>query len=259
MPSPIVLLTDFGQEDHYVGVLKGVIARITPEAPIIDLCHEVPPQDIRAGAYLLGISYRFFPKGSIFLSVVDPGVGTDRKLVIAHLGSWYFVNPDNGLLTFVQQKESLKQVVQITNDRYWLSPVSSTFHGRDIMAPVSGHLSKTKELKKFGVPLRGFLRTLPVKSVKKGRHFIEGEVVSVDHFGNLITNIEAEWISKLRSCEVHMAHKKISRIARSYANAARGEWVAVVASADLLEIAINQGSAQKEIHAKVGDPVRITY
>ncbi len=265
MKRTIVLLTDFGHKDHYVGVIKGVIHSIAPEAPVIDLCHEVPPQDIRSGAYLLGVSYRVFPKGTIFLSVVDPGVGTDRRIVIAQLGEWYFVNPDNGLLTLVLEREKLKQVVQVTDSRYWLSPVSSTFHGRDIMSPVAAHLYRDPRPKKFGKPInvgangRSPLRLLATKPATKGMKNIEGEVFYIDHFGNLITNIPSQMIPKSRQCRVGIAHKKLHRIVRSYGDAAVGEWVAVVASADLLEIAVNQGSAQKELQAKVGDPVRVEW
>lgn len=259
MNKAIVLLTDFGHKDHYAGVIKGVIASIAPQASLIDLCHEVPPQDIRSGAYLLGVSYRFFPKGSIFLSVVDPGVGTDRRIVMAQLGDWYFVNPDNGLLTLVGEREKLKQAIQVTNSRYWLSPVSSTFHGRDIMAPVAAHLYRGGPLKKFGRPIKGPLVTLRSKPAMKKANSIEGEIFYVDHFGSLVTNIPAAMIPAHRQCKVSIARKKMHRIVRSYGEAEIGEWVAVVASADLLEIAVNQGSAQKEIRAKVGDPVRVEW
>ena len=255
----IVLLTDFGHKDHYVGVMKGVIHSIAPAAPMIDLCHEVSPQDIRSAAYLLGVSYRFFPKGSIFLSVVDPGVGTDRRVVVVQLGEWYFVNPDNGLLTLVLEREKLKQAVQITESRYWLSPVSSTFHGRDIMAPVSAHLYQTGHLKKFGKPLISPLKTLPSKPPERKGNSIQGELFYLDHFGNLITNIVSDLIPLHRECKVSIGGKKMHRIVESYAHASPGEWVAVVASADLLEIAVNQGNAQKEIGAKVGDPVKVEW
>ncbi len=265
MNPPIVLLTDFGHKDHYVGVIKGVIHSIAPQAPIIDLCHEVPPQDIRSGAYLLGVSYRFFPKGTIFLSVVDPGVGTNRRIIIVRLGDWYFVNPDNGLLTLVMEREKLKQAIQVTESRYWLSPVSSTFHGRDIMSPVAAHLYRNSQPKKFGRSIKAGARPavpllrLSTKPAAKGEKTIEGEVFYIDHFGNLVTNIPSRMIPENCQCRVSIAHKKLHRIVRSYGDAAIGEWVAVVASADLLEIAVNQGNAQKELQAKVGDPVRVEW
>ena len=259
MGKAIVLLTDFGQKDHYVGVIKGVIHSIAPRAPVIDLCHEIPPQDIRSGAYLLGVSYRFFPKGSIFVSVVDPGVGTDRRIVIVQLGDWYFVNPDNGLLTLVLEREKLKQVIQVTESRYWLSPISSTFHGRDIMSPTAAHFYRTPQLKKFGEPIKDSLKTLSSNPVRRKGNAIEGEVFYIDHFGNLITNIPSQMIISHRQCQVSIAHKRMHRIVQSYGDAAVGEWVAVVASADLLEIAVNQGNAQKELQAKAGDPVRVEW
>ncbi len=259
MKAPIVLLTDFGHKDHYVGIIKGVIHSIAPQAPIIDLCHEVPPQDIRSGAYLLGVSYRFFPKGTIFLSVVDPGVGTDRRIVIAQLGDWYFVNPDNGLLTIILEQEKLKQAIHVTHPKYWLSPVSSTFQGRDIMSPVAARLYRDSQPKKFGKPIKDSLKVLSSKPATKGEKTIEGEVFYVDHFGSLITNIPSQMIPKNCQCRVSVAHKKLHRIVRSYGDASPGEWVAVVASADLLEIAVNQGNAQKEIQAKAGDPVRVEW
>lgn len=260
MKRAIILLTDFGHKDHYVGVIKGVIHSIAPQAPIIDLCHEVPPQDVRSGAYLLGVSYRFFPKGSIFLSVVDPEVGTDRRIVIVRLGDWHFVNPDNGLLTLVMEKETLKQGVEVTEKCYWRHPVSSTFHGRDIMSPVAAYLYRSRGgVKKFGRPIRDPLRRISSNPAKKTEKGIEGEVFYMDHFGNLITNIPSQMIPAGKTCRVGIGGKKMRRIVPSYGHAEAGEWVAVVASADLLEIAVNQGNARKEIGAKVGDPVRVEW
>ncbi len=157
------------------------------------------------------------------------------------------------------EREKLKQAIHVTESRYWLSPLSSTFHGRDIMSPTAAHLYRTSQLKKFGKPIKDSLKILPSKPARKKGNAIEGEVFYIDHFGNLITNISSKMIGSHRQCQVSIAHKRMHRIVQSYGDAAVGEWVAVVASADFLEIAINQGNAQKELQAKVGDPMRVEW
>ena len=259
MIRTIVLLTDFGHKDHYVGVMKGVISGIAKEVQVIDLCHEVSPQDVRSAAYLLGVSYRYFPSQTIFLCVVDPTVGTERRLIAAQLGNYYFLAPDNGTLTMVLDREEKKRVVQITNPIYRLARVSSTFHGRDILSPAAAHLARGLALTKLGEGIKGPLITLQGQVPKRGKQFLEGEIFYIDHFGNLITNLHSDLLHPTKNCEVTVRNKKIQEIGVCYAEVNKGELVAVVASSDFLEIAVNQGNAQKRLHAKIGDPVRVRW
>ena len=187
----IVLLTDFGLKDHYVGVMKGIITGLCEEASLIDLTHEISPQNIREGAFVLGVAYRYFPPGTIFLGVVDPGVGTSRKGILLQAGDYYFVGPDNGLFTWVVKKEGLRWAVELKNRRYFQKKVSRTFHGRDIFAPVAAHFACGVPPEEFG-PGRQEIVMLPWPEVEEGPAYVKGAVIYVDHFGNLITNISEE-------------------------------------------------------------------
>ena len=186
----IALLTDFGLRDNYVGVMKGVMAGIVPQASFIDLTHEIPPQDVLAGAWAIGTGYRYFPRGSVFVCVVDPGVGSTRAPIAFQAGDWYFVGPDNGLFHFVLAEQSVHTLVKLTNQAYHLPIVSATFQGRDIFAPVAAHIAAGRPLSELGEMLSaGTLRQLELQPplVKKDR--IESEIIYIDQFGNLISSI----------------------------------------------------------------------
>lgn len=188
--SVIALLTDFGLHDPYVGVMKGVMAGIAPGTTLVDLTHAVPVHDVAAGAWILKTSYRYFPAGTVFVCVVDPGVGSERAPLALRAGVWTFVGPDNGLFQAVLHEQIVHEVVTLTNPAYQLSNVSATFQGRDIFAPVAAHLARGLALQELGVPrLPATLHTLalPDPQLKKDR--IEAQIVYIDHFGNLVTNI----------------------------------------------------------------------
>jgi S-adenosylmethionine hydrolase len=185
----ITLTTDFGTHDWFVGTMKGVILGIAPRAAIVDLTHEIPAGDIRAGAFALAAGFRFFPKGTVHVAVVDPGVGGARKAIAVQTSNYLFVGPDNGVLSLALAREKIKSVHSLGNANYFLRPISHTFHGRDIFAPVAAHLSRGTPMHKFGPARKDFIR-LPWPQPRVRRGCIEGEVVFIDRFGNAITNIE---------------------------------------------------------------------
>ncbi len=277
-PALIVLLTDFGVQDEYVGVMKGVISAINPEARTIDLSHEVRPQDILEAGFILYRSYRFFPKGTVFLVVVDPDVGTGRRVVILKAGGYYFLAPDNGVLSFILKKERKGQVVEATVRRYFLPTISRTFHGRDIFAPVAAHLSRGIALVRFGKKIDDPVKLhipSPFISPKKS---LVGEVIHIDRFGNLITNIDYETFRRfqrkhpargqtLKTCnivrkgltpyKIEVGGKTIPRLVSSYAEARAGELLAIFGSSDHLEISLNLGSARDALKVRKGAKVEV--
>ncbi|GHO43379.1 SAM hydrolase/SAM-dependent halogenase family protein [Ktedonospora formicarum] len=204
-PAPvIVLMTDFGLKDGFVGVMKGVILTITPNARFIDTTHQVEPQQVAQGAWLLSSHYRYFPAGTIFLCVVDPGVGSDRRAIAVHAGDYYFVGPDNGLFSLILAELPFYQAVELTEPAYRLASVSSTFHGRDIFAPAAAHIAAGLPLEKLGPELEvSSLRRLGnLQAIREGDE-VEASVIHIDHFGNIITSIPArmvpEWTSSPRA------------------------------------------------------------
>ncbi len=192
----ITLLTDFGNQDAYVGIMKGVITGINPAAHVIDLCHSIPPQDVFIGAYLLSTSYKYFPSGTIHVAVVDPGVGSKRDIVCVEIRNCLFLVPDNGILSFIVQEEKPKRIVQVTNSKYFLPVLSHTFHGRDLFAPVAAHLSLGAKPLQLG-NATGQLAQLDLPEpfhTKAGQ--LKGQIIYIDRFGNLITNITREHLAQ---------------------------------------------------------------
>jgi S-adenosylmethionine hydrolase len=187
----ISLITDFGLRDNFVGVMKAVILKINPRVRIVDICHEVKPQDVIGAAFLLAGSFKYFPRGTVHVAVVDPGVGTKRKKILVKTRNYFFVGPDNGVLSLAFKVEAPEQVIQISNDRYFLKPTSSTFHGRDIFAPVSAYVSRGVDILKLGQPTEHF-KTLEFPPVEASGRRLIGEVIYIDRFGNLISNISKE-------------------------------------------------------------------
>lgn len=254
MRGPIALLTDLGVKDHYVGVMKGVVLSVHPGAAIVDLSHEVESHDVMTAYFLLQNSYRYFPKGTIFVVVVDPGVGTERSIIGVETTDFTFLAPDNGVLGFLGREEKIRRIVKITNPKYFLQPVSNTFHGRDIFAPVAAHLAKGVDLGKMGEKAAAFTR-FQTPSVQEERGAVVGEIVAIDRFGNLITNIRKVPEGNV---EVRVGAAVVREISKTYGARKARELLAYLGSSGALEIAINKGNAAKKLGVKVGDAVRVT-
>ncbi len=258
-PSGIVtLLTDFGTADGYVAAMKGVILSLARQATLIDLTHEVPPQQVEIGAFVLSAHFHYFPAGTVHLAVVDPGVGTARPAVACCHRNHYFVAPDNGLLDFCSRDPACV-AVRLTNREFWRSEISNTFHGRDVFAPVAAHLAAGVALEQLGEPTR----LLPQRDQPAGRiaqDRLLGEVIYCDHFGNLITNISRAELAAFAgnsAISIQLGNRTFRSLHRSYAEVEAGAPVALINSFDLLEIGINQGNAMKQIPAARGTPVII--
>jgi S-adenosylmethionine hydrolase len=253
----ITLLTDFGLSDSYVGVMKGVIATIAPHVSIIDLSHQIPPQDIATGRFQLMTAYPYFPSGTVHIAVVDPGVGSSRRAIAVQLESSFLVAPDNGLISGVLNQNSAIAAVELTNRDYWRTPnPSSTFQGRDVFASVGAHLA-------IGVPLRELgneidptsLQELPIPEVIQTDQGLEGSIQAIDHFGNLITNVSGDQIQN-RSWSIKI-NDNIYPGKATYADANPGEILALVGSHGWIEIAANRSNAQKILKLGIGSLVRI--
>jgi S-adenosylmethionine hydrolase len=252
----ITLLTDFGTRDGYIGAVKGVIKRINPEVEIVDVTHDVESYDVLGAAFVLENSYRYFPEGTINLAVVDPGVGSMRQPILVRTKDFFFVGPDNGIFSFIYQREDLTDVVVISNKKYFLAELSSTFHARDIFAPVAAYLSLGVETCEFGSPAKECTKLIIPEPESKGKS-LKGAIIHIDRFGNLITNVTADLLKNRENARVVVGRKTIKGISRSYYEIKEKGLGALVGSSGFLELAVNQGSAQKRLKAKVGDPVRI--
>ncbi len=254
----ITLLTDFGHKDHFVGTMKGVIKKINPRADIIDICHEVKPQDVRGGAFLLSCAYNYFPKNTLHVAVVDPGVGSKRKIILVKTKNYFFLAPDNGILSYVRHKENFKKIINVTNKIYFLPQISNTFHGRDIFAPVAAHLAKGTPPKQFGKMFDACgLFLFPFPKNKQSKNSITGEIIYIDRFGNLITTIKKDDTGKEGVKEIYCKGRKIKKHAAWYSGGNPGELISIFGSAGFLEIACVNGSAQKKLRAKAGDKIVI--
>lgn len=249
----IALVTDFGLKSTYVGVIKGVIAKINPLANVVDLCHHVTPQDVLEAYFLLRNSYSYFPAGTIFVVVVDPGVGSARKLVCLKTAKYHFLAPDNGVLGFVPKGEDLELAVEVSNEKYRLPEISQTFQGRDILSPAAAYLCLGVDAHDLGRPWPNFQRLEIPQARRLSDEKLEGEVMYADAFGNLITNLEREAIQRflagrpLLSLQVHCAGRTIEKPSRSYSDCTVGELLALFGSSGQLEISVNRGSAEREL------------
>ncbi len=259
-PSGVIaLLTDFGLKDHYVGVMKGVILRINPDARIVDISHDIPSQGILDAYFLLSNTYSYFPDGTIFAAVVDPGVGSDREVLAVQTDRYTFLAPDNGVLGFLDKEGRIRRAVLVRNRKYALAPVSNTFHGRDIFAPAAAHLSLGVDLRELGPEAAQMQKiTAPAPRVPR-EGVILGEIVSVDRFGNLVTNIPGEPLASADAVEIRIGKAVIGRLARSYAEGRKGGLIALVGSTGNIEVSVNKGDAGKRTGAKVGDAVRVRH
>ena len=261
MTRPIALLTDFGLKDHYVGSLKGVILKINPKAVIFDISHDVRPQNIREGAFILNSVYSVLPKGTIVVAVVDPGVGSRRQALCVKTSRGFLIAPNNGVLSMVLANERSFETRAIVNERFFHKPVSTTFHGRDIFAPSAAWLSKKDVFRSFGPVVRN-IHTLAISKVTRNGRALKGEIIHIDRFGNAITNIsKAEHHMPAKVREICVARKGGQRVLLKdfFSAGARGELIAVWNSGNLLEFAVKDDSAEKRYGLKIGDPVAVTY
>ena len=253
----ITLITDFGLRDGFVGVMKGVIAARAPRARVIDLTHEVPPGDLRFAAFVLMSTYRHFPKGTVHLVVVDPGVGTSRRAIAARCAGHFFVGPDNGVLSWALTMGG-PAVVELKSPRHRLSEVSRTFHGRDIFAPAAAAVAAGTALRRLGPPAPSPVR-MPFPKVVWGRDGARGEGLVVDRFGNLITNIDergcgARWRGRRL---LALAGRRTIPVVAAYGRVAGGRALAVFGSSGFLEIGVRDGSAAKGLRLRAGSPVTV--
>lgn len=261
MARPVIaLLSDFGTRDHYAGTMKAVALGICPEATLVDITHDVPAHDVLTAALELAASYRYFPPGTVFLTVVDPGVGSARRGIAAETADFRFVAPDNGVLTAVLRETPPRRVVELTERRYARPTVSRTFEGRDRFAPAAAWLAKGIELTALGRPAGDYVKIdIPAPDVSTER--ITGQVLRVDRFGNLVTNIDRKTFEKLAQAgaiQIVAGDRPVARFVSTYMEAAPGEVCALLGSTDQVEIAINAGSAAEGLGLTRGSPVTIT-
>ena len=263
--SPIVaLLTDFGSHDHYVGTMKGVLLSVNPALRIVDITHDVEPHNIRHGAYLLWASYKYFPANTIFVAIVDPGVGSARRILAVATKTYTFLGPDNGVLDFVLSDERSHTAVEISHQdaekkSLFLPHVSSTFHGRDIFAPLAAHVSRGVKLTSVGKLVElGDRAPLFVNREAKGT---KPSIVHIDRFGTIVTNIVGENVQSLRDSisGVQVRRKRITRWIHSYGEAPARTPCLIVGSSGLVEIVVNAGSAAELFHADIQMPIQILW
>ncbi len=261
----ITLLTDFGLQDGYPGIMKGVIWGIAPQVQIADLTHSIPPQDILSGALALGRAAPYFPPGTIHVGVVDPGVGTPRGALAARIGECYFVGPDNGLCTvLLEQAAGAIQAVRLDQPRFWLPEVSHSFHGRDIFAPVAAHLANGVALDELGSPLAEVERLpipLPYPLDRQGRQGWRGQVTHVDAFGNLSTNFTRQHVSESgtgKPC-VRIAGQEICGLANTFGEGQPGDLLAMLDSAGQVSVCEVNGSAARRLKVVAGEPVELYW
>jgi len=255
----IAFLTDFGTTDHYAGVMKGVVLSIAPDVTVVDVTHDLPPHDIVAASYELAATYKYFPAGTIFVTVVDPGVGSARRGIAIEAGDWKFVAPDNGVLTMVMRETPPKKAVELTERRYARPTISRTFEGRDRFAPAAAWLAKGISITGLGRPAHDLVQLdLPV--LEETRESISGAIVRVDRFGNAITNIDRRTFDRLaagRTVVIEAGGEPVDRIVATYSEIPRGEVCALFGSTDHLELASQAGSAAELRSLAFGTPVTV--
>ncbi|MBT8357138.1 MAG: SAM-dependent chlorinase/fluorinase [Desulfobacterales bacterium] len=263
--SVITLTTDFG-DDEYAGIMKGVILSLNPSAIIVDVTHHISSQDLLQAAYSIYFSYRYFPQGTVHVVVVDPTVGSDRKIIALKKAGHIFLAPDNGVLTLLINEKNNNTITRIDNTRFFLDPISQTFHGRDIFAPVSAHLAMGVPIKKLGTPVAQknlICLSIPVPYFSKNGDLV-GTIVSIDHFGNLITNIHLNDLESLnhsisvKNLCINVGNVKINGLSSNYSSVKTGDPLAIIGSRGCLEISVNSGSAANYFIIKKGDIVRIS-
>jgi len=262
LTNPIITLTtDYGTNDHLVGVLKGVILKINPDAQIVDITHQVTPFDLLDGALSIAAAYSYFPPRSVHVVIVDPGVGTERRPILVSGQNHYFLAPDNGVLSGIYEREHPVVVRHITSEHYFLQPVSKTFHGRDVFAPVAAWLSKNWQPASMGEEITDFKR-FAMPRPKEADGLLKGVVLKVDAFGNLITNFRVEDLpaNAVEKGEVRLqiGSQPVTKLVPTFAQGPAGEAVAYIGSSGFLEVAMNKGSAARTLGLGRGTPVLLT-
>lgn len=274
---PIALLTDFGTRDHYVGVMKAVMKTIHPTADFIDITHDIPPQDVQAAAFVLMNTYFFFPPGTVFLVVVDPGVGTARRPIAVQTSDYAFIAPDNGVLSWCLQEQSTQAAVKIrpsTEITELAGQLSTTFHGRDVFAPAAAAIAAGTAVADMGTSINDEWGDLAMPALRVDGQRVHGAVLYIDHFGNIVTNIgqllwHASNMLMLRprfnidvpnllvpaQSQVHIAGQSVRPLSKTYSNSDPGKLVALVGSSSYLEVAVNQGSGAAQLNVRPGDEV----
>ncbi len=262
-PPIITLLTDFGLQDHFVAAMKGVIYSICPHAHVVDMTHLIPPQDIVGAAFTLAAAYPYFPRWTVHVVVVDPGVGSARRPLLVVGDQHYFVGPDNGVFSLVYEREPYLRVYHLTEEHLFRSEVSATFHGRDIFAPVAAWLARGIEPAHMGQLIDDYVHLKFPKPRQKAPNVYQGVVLHIDRFGNLITNFSREFLIDLlgedlrRPCQVILQQHRISGLQRTFSDVDRGQPVVYLGSAGYLEIAINAGNAARQMNAARGTAVTL--
>ena len=254
----ITLTTDFGTDDWFVGTMKGVIATISPKTTVVDISHAIASGNIRAGAFALSASYKYFPKGTVHLAIVDPGVGSKRRAIAVQTEQYFFVGPDNGVLSFALRSERIKAARALENKAYFLDSISQTFQGRDVFAPVAAHLARGVVLARFGPRVASFVR-LDWPEPKLRHESIEGEVIYIDKFGNAITNIPEASIACLgrEHIGIFKGRRRMCALTTHYQAVPAGQAVAVPGSSGYLEIAVNGGDARAMLGLRIGDRITV--
>ncbi len=250
----ITLITDFGYSGFYVGSMKGVILNINPVIQIVDITHSVSPQNIEEGAYILKQAYQYFPKRTIHVVVVDPGVGSKRPIIAVSTEEYLFLAPDNRVLKYIYDDYTEYRVVEVTNSDYFLDEVSTTFHGRDIFAPVAAHLSLGVDIMDLGKEVRNYTKPEVLKPIREKNKVI-GEIIYIDSFGNCITNIGAELLGNKKDLQIKIKNVVLPEIKSIYSEVKKGEILALIGSSGSVEISVNQGNAHKQFGFKIGDKV----
>jgi S-adenosylmethionine hydrolase len=260
---PIIsLTTDFGLHDHFVGTMKAVILGIVPDAEIVDVCHSVQAFDVLDGALTIAQAYSYFPLGTIHVVVVDPGVGSARRPIIASTEGYHFVAPDNGVLSLIYSREQRLHVHHITAEHYFLQPVSNTFHGRDIFAPIAAYLSKSVDVERFGPEIEDFVRFNMPRPKAVNANTVRGVVLKVDRFGNLVTNITPQdapaiFASQPPAFRLTVGKGEVNDIRTTYSEGAPGQVFGILGSMGYLEIAANRASAFQLLGAGKGSEVNL--
>src|SRR5262245_363400 len=259
MASPIfTLTTDFGLSDHYVGVMKGVILSICPKAQIVDISHEVAAHEIGEGAYTIAQAWRYFPKKTVHVVVVDPGVGSARRPILMEVAGHYFLAPDNGGLAGIYDTEKHK-IRLVSNDRYFRKPVSQTFHGRDIFAPVAAHIAAGVPATRMGRLIADYLKPLSAKPQRSGKRTWTGQVLKIDRFGNIVTSFHSSEFPNLarQNFTMTVGPMETSMLARNYMECGPGELFVIEGSGGYYEVSLSQGSAARHIRCEVGAAVEL--
>lgn len=258
MRNVITITTDFGLQDYYVSAMKAVMLNIAADTRLVDISHEIPSQDIMAGSWILKNSATLFPPGTVHTVVIDPGVGTERDPVALRIGDQFFVGPDNGIFSLLTSEKEY-QAVRLTNADYWRENPSNTFHGRDIFAPVAAHLSEGVPLEELGDPIDELVTyrwTVPIAD-KDG---LEGMVIHIDKFGNLITNITEDLLADVigdKNVRIYVGNTILDEIAKTFGNVTEGEPVAYIGSSGMLEVGINKGNAEEMLSVQKGAQISL--